>query len=81
MSTPEAIFTLIWSLVQLFCSIGCTLGALTLWCFIVRNRWIEREIRKLYKEENGMGEPVYQILQIADLLGLDWEVWDIDEHI
>jgi len=36
-----------------------------------RDRWVEQEIRRMYNEETKMSEPVYQILQIADLLGVD----------
>ena len=38
-----------------------------------RDRWVEQEIRRMYNEETKMSEPVYQILQIADLLGIELE--------
>ncbi len=71
-------FELICDLAGLWCAIACVLYTLQYQRYRRRDRRIEREIQKLYDWENEQSEPVYQILQIADMLGIELEENDGD---
>ena len=59
------------NLAALWCAVACVFYSIQSQRVKQRNRRIEQGIRKLYDEANWQSEPVYQILQIADLLGVD----------
>lgn len=73
MNTPEAIFTLIWGLVQLFGSICCFFVAFDYLRMLRRERRIEREIRKMWSTAKAVGSPLYSgaVLKFANLFGVD----------
>ena len=67
MTTPEAIFTLVGGIVQLLWSICCLWAAFTIWCFIQRDRRVDREIKALYQKQlhNGEFTPAIQAYEAA----------------
>ena len=72
MDTPAIVH----DLVPVILSICYVILVIDSWRRQRRDRWVEQEIRRMYDEETKQGEPVYQILQIADLLEIEWEGWD-----
>ena len=73
--TTEALFILAEIIFNLFCSICCLAAAVGLWCYIQRDRRVERQIRRMWAQANVSGHPLHlgAVSHFAELLGIELE--------